>query len=279
MRSTGVSDLYDEPAAGVTGEEIVDETSAEEVTEAVEEVAVVEEEAVEEEEAVVEEEAVEEEEFDPNAELKAEVAELEAKVKAARQRTWNAEEKAAKSGKIGYMRLAAEFESYRVKVQQDKKDEKSRVEVDVLRRMIDVVDDLRAAPVVIPATTEAEESIHKSYQTLYTQLEDRFKKFGLETFEAVAGEKYNPLLHEAVSYVVVESEEEVAGTIKSQVREGSRTSKAVIRKVEVEVFEEKVLDVVSEDAEEVGEVVSEDAEEMEDVVSEEERIVDETEAV
>lgn len=248
MKSTGTSG--EAQVDDATGAEIAEEIP-EEVSQAFEEETTDETEISEDAETIAEAsdelEAAEEEEIDPNAELKAEVAELEAKVKAARESSWRAEEKAAQSGKIGYMRLAAEFESYKNQIRQKKADEEAFMQVEVLRKMITILDDLASAPEEVPSTTEGEEAIHKNYQTLYNQLEERFKDFGLTTFEGSIGEKYNPLLHEALSYVDVEEPDQVAGTIKSQVREGSRTPKGIVRRALVEVFQEKVLDVVSEE--------------------------------
>lgn len=120
---------------------------------------------------------------------------------------------------------------------------------------------------VMPASNEDEEKLHGSYQQLYRQLNDKFAKFGLETFHGVLGEKYDWMSHEQVSTVEA-TETAIAGTVIEEVAAGLRCKAGVIRKVKVVVAVAPEPPPEEAEAADGEEVVEEAAPEAEDTASE-----------
>jgi molecular chaperone GrpE len=96
-----------------------------------------------------------------------------------------------------YMRIAADFENFRKRTAKEKEDLEQKVKRDTLSELLPVVDSFERARAHIKPQTDAENTIHKSYQGVYKQLVDVFKRIGVAPMRP-EGQPFDPNLHEAV---------------------------------------------------------------------------------
>jgi molecular chaperone GrpE len=95
------------------------------------------------------------------------------------------------------MRIAADFENYRKRTSKEKDDLATQIKGDTVIELLPVVDNFERARSQIKPQTEAEMTIHKSYQSVYKQLVETLKRLGVSAMRA-EGQEFDPLLHEAV---------------------------------------------------------------------------------
>ena len=95
------------------------------------------------------------------------------------------------------MRIAADFENYRKRTSKEKEDLETQVKGNTIIELLPVVDNFERARSQIKPQTEAEMTIHKSYQSVYKQLVECLKRMGVSAMRA-EGQEFDPLLHEAV---------------------------------------------------------------------------------
>ncbi|TVQ09988.1 MAG: nucleotide exchange factor GrpE [Leptolyngbya sp. DLM2.Bin27] len=95
------------------------------------------------------------------------------------------------------MRIAADFENYRKRTSKEKDDLANQIKGDTVIELLPVVDNFERARSQIKPQTEAEMTIHKSYQSVYKQLVETLKRLGVSAMRA-EGQEFDPLLHEAV---------------------------------------------------------------------------------
>ncbi len=95
------------------------------------------------------------------------------------------------------MRIAADFENYRKRTSKEKDDLATQIKGDTIMELFPVVDNFERARSQIKPQTEAEMTIHKSYQSVYKQLVETLKRLGVSAMRA-EGQEFDPLLHEAV---------------------------------------------------------------------------------
>lgn len=105
-----------------------------------------------------------------------------------------------------HMRLAAEFDNYRKRVERERAESWNRAQAQLVERLLDVVDDLQRVAHFNPETATAEQLLEG------TQLVERkflraLEGAGLEPVEA-EGERFDPNVHEALTTVPAESAEE-----------------------------------------------------------------------
>ncbi|HZG39048.1 MAG TPA: nucleotide exchange factor GrpE [Nodosilinea sp.] len=95
------------------------------------------------------------------------------------------------------MRIAADFENYRKRTSKEKDELATQIKGDTVIELLPVVDNFERARSQIKPQTEAEMTIHKSYQSVYKQLVEGLKRLGVSAMRA-EGQEFDPLLHEAV---------------------------------------------------------------------------------
>lgn len=95
------------------------------------------------------------------------------------------------------MRIAADFENYRKRTSKEKEDLEAQAKGNTIIELLPVVDNFERARSQIKPQTEAEMTIHKSYQSVYKQLVEGLKRMGVSAMRA-EGQEFDPLLHEAV---------------------------------------------------------------------------------
>ena len=131
-----------------------------------------------------------------------------------------------------YMRLAADFENYRKRTQKEKEDQEQQIKCSTIKELLPVVDNFERARSQIKPQTDAEMTIHKSYQGVYKDLVDRLKKIGVAPMRA-EGEPFDPSLHEAV--MREETDQYPEGTVLEELRRGYVLGELVLRHAMVKV--------------------------------------------
>jgi molecular chaperone GrpE len=96
-----------------------------------------------------------------------------------------------------YLRLAAEYDNYRKRSTKERQDAGTRAQADLVRQLIEALDDVARFAHVDPATTDAATVVQG-----VDMVEKKFMKAlggaGLEIINPV-GETFDPALHEAVA--------------------------------------------------------------------------------
>jgi molecular chaperone GrpE len=96
-----------------------------------------------------------------------------------------------------YLRLAAEYDNYRKRSMKERQDAGTRAQADLVRQLVEALDDVARFAHVDPATTDAATIVQG-----VDMVEKKFMKAlggaGLEIINPV-GETFDPALHEAVA--------------------------------------------------------------------------------
>jgi molecular chaperone GrpE len=96
-----------------------------------------------------------------------------------------------------YLRLAAEYDNYRKRSAKERQDAGSRAQADLVRQMVEALDDVARFAHVDPATTDAV-TIVQGVDMVEKKLLKALGNAGLEVINPV-GETFDPALHEAVA--------------------------------------------------------------------------------
>ena len=207
-------------------------------------------EAVAEEEETVDEEEEEEAE-DPNAEVKAEIAQLEAQLKEKRLELSRANGAAAEASEAGYYRIVADVSTYKKNAAKQQESVAEVAKADAFRifdKVLLAFEEARAEP----PNDEDEAKVHSDFELISSGLLEQFKLLGLEEFEASAGDAYEPWRHEAVESRPSEKEAaEVAECLTGGYRLTS--TGAVVRKAKCVVDLAKEKEASDEEESEEGE--------------------------
>jgi molecular chaperone GrpE len=105
-----------------------------------------------------------------------------------------------------YLRLAAEYDNFRKRTTKERQDAHLRGQADMLRGMIDALDDLARFAHVDPATTDAR-TISDGVSMVEKKLMKTLAGHGLEVVDPV-GHPFDPAVHEAVMTEPAASKEE-----------------------------------------------------------------------
>ncbi len=96
-----------------------------------------------------------------------------------------------------YLRLAAEYDNYRKRSAKERQDAGSRAQADLVRTLVEALDDVARFAHVDPATTDAG-TIVQGVDMVEKKLLKALGSAGLEVINPV-GETFDPALHEAVA--------------------------------------------------------------------------------
>ena len=119
-------------------------------------------------------------------------------------------------------RVMAEFENYKKRNTKEREQLYNSLVADIVSSFLPVLDNLEKA-----ANTKTEdENMKQGIELVVKQIQDIFKKFGVETIETV-GKPFDPEIHEAVSSV----QDETLGEkiVKEEFRKGYKIGMKVIR--------------------------------------------------
>lgn len=115
------------------------------------------------------------------------------------------------------VRLAADFDNYRRRVQRDQEEASLKAKVKVLEELLGVVDNFERARTHIRPETEEGMAIHKNYQGVYKQMVEELKKLGVAPIPG-KGQPFDPNRHEAVMQEASHEYEE--GIVIEELRRG-----------------------------------------------------------
>ncbi|MEO8580671.1 MAG: nucleotide exchange factor GrpE [Gemmatimonadales bacterium] len=96
-----------------------------------------------------------------------------------------------------YLRLAAEYDNYRKRSARERQDAGARAQADLVRTLVEALDDVARFAHVDPATTDAS-TIVQGVDMVEKKLLKALGSAGLEVINPV-GETFDPALHEAVA--------------------------------------------------------------------------------
>lgn len=95
-----------------------------------------------------------------------------------------------------YLRLAADFDNYRKRQEQERASLISYGAQDAMKKLIEVLDNFDRAKQSIDASEDVNQ-VKESFNVLYNQMFENLSKLGLEVIDA-KGKEFDPNFHEAV---------------------------------------------------------------------------------
>ncbi|MEO0456770.1 MAG: nucleotide exchange factor GrpE [Cyanobacteria bacterium P01_A01_bin.114] len=131
-----------------------------------------------------------------------------------------------------FLRINADFENFRNRTEREKAELGDQIKSNVLTSLLEVVDNFERARAHLKPQTDGEMTIHKSYQGVYKQLVDGFKRLGVSPMRA-EGQVFDPNLHEAVLREPTDAHEE--GTVIEELVRGYLLGEKVLRHAMVKV--------------------------------------------
>lgn len=152
---------------------------------------------------------------DPQPDLGARVAELEAELAESRDR---------------HLRLAADFDNFRKRSRQEQLDTIQHASGALVERLLPIVDDLQR--VLEHAPGEVDQTWLKGLELTVQKLDALLADQGVTPI-ATVGEPFDPKLHEAIG--TIESEEHAEDTVLAELRRGYRHHDRVVRPALVRV--------------------------------------------
>lgn len=153
------------------------------------------------------------------------IAEAEAIVdEAAEAETLEKAQASVQEWKDRYMRLHAEWDTYRRRTQEQRAEEKVRATEKLMGNLLPVLDDFERT--VAYATENGETGLLDGVKAVQSKLIDALQKGGLEVIDP-AGEPYNALEAQAVQ--VVPDEEAYEETVKDVFQKGYKMGRKVLR--------------------------------------------------
>ena len=105
-----------------------------------------------------------------------------------------------------HLRLAAEFENYRKRVRAEKQQTWARAQADLVRRLVESVDDLQRVALLDPKTASVQDIV-EGVDLVERKLLRALAEAGLEVLDP-AGEDFDPNVMEAVMTAPASSEDE-----------------------------------------------------------------------
>ena len=130
------------------------------------------------------------------------------------------------------LRLAAEFENYRKRVERERTEAWVRAQGQLAERLLEPLDDLQRIADFDPATTSAV-ALHEGAEMVEKKFLRALEAAGLEEIDA-AGKAFDPTQHEALTTAPAESEDE-DDTVAMVYRKGYRFKGVLLRPAQVVV--------------------------------------------
>jgi molecular chaperone GrpE len=131
-----------------------------------------------------------------------------------------------------HLRLAAEYDNFRKRTERERTESTLRAQADVVRALLEPLDDLQRIADFDPATNSAQ-SLHEGAEMVEKKFLRVMESAGLEFIEA-QDQRFDPQLHEALTTVPAESEE-LDETVAQVFRKGYRFRGILLRPAQVVV--------------------------------------------
>ncbi|KAG7594032.1 GrpE nucleotide exchange factor [Arabidopsis thaliana x Arabidopsis arenosa] len=130
------------------------------------------------------------------------------------------------------IRLQADFDNTRKKLDKDRLSTESNAKVQIMKSLLPIIDSFERAKLQVRVDTEKEKKIDTSYQGIYRQFVEVLRHLRVSAV-ATVGKPFDPLLHEAISRE--ESEVVKAGIITEELNRGFVLGHRVLRPAKVKV--------------------------------------------
>jgi molecular chaperone GrpE len=131
-----------------------------------------------------------------------------------------------------HLRLAAEFDNYRKRVEREKGEAWVRAQAELAQRLLEPLDDLQRIADFDPATTNAQ-ALHEGAEMVEKKFLRALENAGLEVIDA-HGKPFDPTQHEALTTMPAGSDEE-DDTVAQVYRKGYRFKGVLLRPAQVVV--------------------------------------------
>ena len=131
-----------------------------------------------------------------------------------------------------HLRLAAEFENYRKRVRAEKRETWARAQADLVRRLVESVDDLQRVALLDPSTASVQDIV-EGVDLVERKMLRALADAGLEVLDP-AGEDFDPRTMEAVM-VAPAAEEEEDDTVELVLQRGYLLEGHLVRPARVSV--------------------------------------------
>lgn len=131
-----------------------------------------------------------------------------------------------------HLRLAAEFDNYRKRVERERADNIARAQAQVLERLLEPLDDLARIADFDPATTPSG-ALHEGAEMVEKKFMRAMEALGLEAIDA-EGKPFDPTIHEALTTVPTDVAEE-DNTVAQVYQKGYRLKGVLLRPARVVV--------------------------------------------
>ena len=130
-------------------------------------------------------------------------------------------------GELRYLRLMADFQNYKKRVEKEKRDLYSYANEKIMGDLLTVMDNFERA-----LEHDADETFKEGIEMIFKQLQDVLEKSGLAEIPAL-GEEFDPNVHSAV--MTEETEEYESGKVSGVMQKGYTLNGKVIRPSMVKV--------------------------------------------
>lgn len=130
-------------------------------------------------------------------------------------------------GELRYLRLMADFQNYKKRVEKEKRDLYSYANEKIMNDLLTVMDNFERA-----LEHDADENFKEGIEMIFKQLSDALEKDGLAEIPAL-GEEFDPNVHSAV--MTEETEDYESGKVSGVMQKGYTLNGKVIRPAMVKV--------------------------------------------
>lgn len=130
-----------------------------------------------------------------------------------------------------YIRLAADFDNYRKRQEQERESLVKYGTENTLKKMLEVLDNFERGQKALEGVEDSEK-IKECFQLVHKQVWDTLSKLGLEEIKAV-GEEFDPNFHEAV--MQTPTTEHPEHTVINELQKGYKVGDKILRPTLVNV--------------------------------------------
>ena len=124
-----------------------------------------------------------------------------------------------------YIRLAADFDNYRKRQEQERESLVKYGTENALKKMLEVLDNFERGQKALEGVEDSEK-IKECFQLVHKQVWDTLSKLGLEEIKAV-GEEFDPNFHEAV--MQTPTTEHPEHTVINELQKGYKVGDKILR--------------------------------------------------
>ncbi|TAK17717.1 MAG: nucleotide exchange factor GrpE [Acidobacteria bacterium] len=127
------------------------------------------------------------------------------------------------------LRMTAEFDNYRKRVDRERRELSEAAAADLIRDLLPIIDDLERA---MAAAGAEDSALVRGVELTHRQLLEQLRRRGVEPVETV-GQMFDPQVHEAVGSVPADGRAD--GEIVAEFRKGYRAGGRLLRAAMVQV--------------------------------------------